>query len=126
VTGRRKPELNTRSVTAAAVAAYLREHPTFLVEHPEILLDLVVHEPTGPVAQVITTVEARYEEETDFEYETVTILPDGVSVPVRDVHRLNGEFALAAPRFGPYNHYAGIHGLPLPIYFKQGDLLFLP
>jgi hypothetical protein len=28
VSGRRKPELNARSVTAAAVAAYLREHPT--------------------------------------------------------------------------------------------------
>ena len=52
--------------------------------NPEyLLLDLVVHEPTGPVAQVITTVEARYEEEMDFEYETATILPDGPSIPVR-------------------------------------------
>jgi tyrosinase len=25
-----------------------------------------------------------------------------------------------------YNHHAGIHGLPLPIYCKHGDLLFLP
>ncbi len=25
-----------------------------------------------------------------------------------------------------YNHHVGIHGLPLPIYCKHGDLLFLP
>jgi hypothetical protein len=30
--------------------------------------------------------EARYREETDFEFDTVTILPDGASVRVRDVH----------------------------------------
>jgi uncharacterized protein len=53
VTGRRKPELNTSSVTAAAVAAYLRGHPTFLVEHPEILLDLVVPHVTGEAVSLI-------------------------------------------------------------------------
>lgn len=39
----------------------------------DLLLDLIVHEPTGPAAQVITTVEAHYREETDFEYDTVTV-----------------------------------------------------
>ena len=29
--------------------------------------------------------EARYREETDFEFDTVTILPDGVSVKVQEV-----------------------------------------
>jgi uncharacterized protein len=53
VTGRRKPELNASSVTAAAVAAYLRGHPTFLVEHPEILLDLVVPHVTGEAVSLI-------------------------------------------------------------------------
>jgi hypothetical protein len=38
------------------------------------------------VADVITTVDARYHEETDFEYDTVTILPDGPSIPVEEVH----------------------------------------
>jgi hypothetical protein len=36
---------------------------------------------------VVTVVEARYREETDFEFLTVTILPDGVSVRFGDVHR---------------------------------------
>jgi hypothetical protein len=45
----------------------------------------IVHEPSGPVAQVETTVEVSYQEETDFEYDTVTILPDGPTVPVKEV-----------------------------------------
>ena len=44
-------------------------------------VELGQHEPTGPVAQVNTTVEVRYEEETSFQYESVTILPDGPSIP---------------------------------------------
>jgi hypothetical protein len=38
------------------------------------------------VSQGFTTLEVRYEEETDTEYETVTILSDSVTVPVEDVH----------------------------------------
>jgi hypothetical protein len=52
----------------------------------DLLLEKVVREPSGPVAQVITPLEARYEEETEVEYDTVTILPDGVSVPVEETH----------------------------------------
>jgi hypothetical protein len=51
----------------------------------DLLLTKVVHKPTGPAAAVITTVEVDYIEETDFEYDTVTILPDGPSVPVEEV-----------------------------------------
>lgn len=51
----------------------------------DLLLDRVVNEPSGPAPQAVPVVEARYEEETDFEYVTVTILPDGVSVPVQEV-----------------------------------------
>jgi hypothetical protein len=51
-----------------------------------LLLELKVEEPTGPVGQGFTTVDARYEEETDVEYETVTILSDSVTVSVEDVH----------------------------------------
>ena len=50
----------------------------------DLLLERVVHEPRGPATTVIATVEVRYREETDFEYDTVTILPDGVTVPVEE------------------------------------------
>jgi hypothetical protein len=52
----------------------------------DLLLDRIVHEPQGPVPEVITDVEARYEEQTGFDYKTVTILPDGPSIPVEAVH----------------------------------------
>lgn len=48
----------------------------------DLLLDLVVHEPTGGVPDVITEVEARYQETTETEYKTVTILPEGPTIPV--------------------------------------------
>ena len=51
----------------------------------DLLLDRIVREPSGPVAQVITVVRASYREETDFEFDTVTILPDGVSLQVQEV-----------------------------------------
>jgi hypothetical protein len=69
--------------STAGYSVDLTRHEPQGINPEYLLLDLVVHEPIGPVAQVITTVEARYEEETDFEYETVTILPDGPSMPVR-------------------------------------------
>jgi hypothetical protein len=49
----------------------------------DLLLDLVVTPPTGPVTQVVTEVEARYEEETDAEYDTATIRPDGPQIEVK-------------------------------------------
>lgn len=39
----------------------------------ELFLELVVTEPDGPVAQVVTTAEATYEEVTDTEYDAVSI-----------------------------------------------------
>jgi len=50
----------------------------------ELFLDLVVHEPGGPVPQVITEVDADYEVETNAEYEAVTIR-GYVSIPVEIV-----------------------------------------
>jgi len=47
----------------------------------DLLLELIVTEQRG-WADEETTLKAHYEEQTDFEYETVTILPDGVVVPV--------------------------------------------
>jgi hypothetical protein len=49
----------------------------------DLLLELVVTPPTGPVTQVVTEVEARYDEETDAEYDTVTIRPDGPQLEVK-------------------------------------------
>lgn len=49
----------------------------------ELLLDRVVSEPDGPAAAVITVKQASYCEDTDFEYDMVTVLPDGVSVRVQ-------------------------------------------
>jgi hypothetical protein len=50
----------------------------------DLLLDRIVHPPTGPVAEVVTEVEVDYSEETEFDYQTVTILPDGPSINVED------------------------------------------
>ena len=50
-----------------------------------LLLDKVVTPPTGLVAQVVTQVPVRYEEETDAGFDSVTILPDGPTIPVQEV-----------------------------------------
>lgn len=49
------------------------------------LLDKIVHKPTGPVNEVITTVDVRYEEKTKVHYVDVEILPDKINVPVKEV-----------------------------------------
>jgi Domain of unknown function (DUF6438) len=64
----------------------LRRHEPQGMDPRELLLDRVVYEPQGPAAEVITDIEVRYEELTALEYETVTILPDGPSIPVHGVH----------------------------------------
>jgi hypothetical protein len=69
----------------AGFSVELRRHEPQGFNPRDLLLDRIVREPTGPVPQVITVVEARFREETDFEFDTVTILPDGVSLPVQDV-----------------------------------------
>ncbi len=48
----------------------------------DLLLDLTITPPDDVAAQVITTVEVVYKEQTEAEFDTVTILPDGISVPV--------------------------------------------
>lgn len=73
----------------AGYSVELRRQEPQGINPKDLLLNKVVHEPAGPAgpaATVITRVEARYEEETDFEYDTVTILPDGPSIPVEDVY----------------------------------------
>jgi hypothetical protein len=83
------PVLRVRGVCRFPTAGYaveLRRHEPQGINPADLLLDRIVQPPTGPVAQVVTDVEVRWSEETEFEYETVTILPDGASVPVQDVH----------------------------------------
>ena len=83
------PVLHVRGECEFPTAGYsveLRRREPQGINPKDLLLNRIVHEPSGPVAQVVTVVEASYREETDFEYEKVTILPDGVSVSVKDVH----------------------------------------
>jgi hypothetical protein len=69
----------------AGFSVELRRHEPQGFNPRDLLLDRIVREPSGPVPQVITVVEARYREETDFEFDTVTILPDGVLLQVQEV-----------------------------------------
>jgi hypothetical protein len=83
------PVLRVTGTCTFPTAGYkveLRRHQPQGINPKDLLLDKIVIAPSGPVAQVVTDVAARYEETTDFEYETVTILPDGPSIPVEEVH----------------------------------------
>jgi hypothetical protein len=70
--------------TAGYTVELRRQEPQG-INPKDLLMTRIVHEPSGPVAQVETTVEVSYQEETDFEYDTVTILPEGPTVPVKEV-----------------------------------------
>jgi hypothetical protein len=48
----------------------------------DLLLERVVTVPEGYQPPVVRAIEAHYEEVTDFEYKTVTILPDGLTIDV--------------------------------------------
>lgn len=53
----------------------------------DLLLEKIVQAPEGPAATVITEIELRYEEQANpGDFDTVTILPDGPTIPVREVH----------------------------------------
>jgi hypothetical protein len=55
--------------------------------NPRILiLNLCTEPPTGIVAQVPTPTPVAYQETTDQRFDSVTILPEGISVPVQEVH----------------------------------------
>jgi hypothetical protein len=65
-------------------SAELRFHEPQGINPRDLLLDLIIREPKDPVLPVVTEVDVRYEEETDAEYETVTIL-GYASMPVQVV-----------------------------------------
>ena len=67
----------------------LRRHEPQGINEKHLLLSVVEHEPNGPVLEVITATPAGYSEETDFEYDAISILPDGpASIPVKCVTSL--------------------------------------
>ncbi len=71
---------------SAGYSVELRRHEPPGTDPRDLLLEKVVCEPAGAVAEAVTVVPVNYDEETDVEYDTVTILPDGIAVPVRDIH----------------------------------------
>lgn len=71
----------------AGHSAALSPHEPQGFNPKDLLLDLSIIEPSGPVAQVITELEVRYEEEVQRgAFDTVTILPDGISLDIQEVH----------------------------------------
>jgi hypothetical protein len=50
------------------------------------ILNRIVHKAPGPVPQVLTEVPVHYVEKTSAQYTDVQIEPDGVTVPVKEVH----------------------------------------
>jgi hypothetical protein len=60
----------------------LERHEPQGINPSNLLLDLVITEPTGPVTQVVTEEEVHYDEEADLDFDSVTILPDGPTVEV--------------------------------------------
>ena len=83
------PTLRVHGKCTFPTAGYvveLRRHEPPGADPRDLLLEKVVRAPAGPLAEAVTVVPVNYDEETDVEYDTVTILPDGIAVPVRDVH----------------------------------------
>jgi hypothetical protein len=72
----------TCTVPTSGHTVELRRHEPQGVNPADLLLDLVVTEPSGGAADVLTDVPVRHEEPTDTGFGTVTILPDGPSIPV--------------------------------------------
>jgi hypothetical protein len=60
----------------------LQRHAPQGINPFDLLLDLIITEPTGPVSQVATEVNASYQEPTNVEFKSVTTLPNGPTVPV--------------------------------------------
>jgi hypothetical protein len=69
---------------SAGYTVELRRREPQGINPRDLLLDKVIHAPTGVAASVLTTVPVRYCEEASMRYETVTILPDGISLPVTE------------------------------------------
>lgn len=67
--------------------ASLRKHEPQGIDEQDLLLDLIVEEPTGPVNEVITVVPVEHVEDSEFDYTTASVIDCAMSIPVRDVSR---------------------------------------
>jgi hypothetical protein len=60
------------------------------INPPGILqLNLIVDRPRGPVTQVVTKVEVHYSEDTNAAYTEVNILPDDLTISVKQLEQPN-------------------------------------
>lgn len=78
--------LTVRGVCTVLTAGYeveLLRHEPQGINPRDLLLRRVVRPPSDVVAQVVTDLEVVFTEQTHTDYDTVTILPDGVTIPVR-------------------------------------------
>jgi hypothetical protein len=85
-----EPKLHVVGSCSFPTAGYdveLSRHEPQGINPHDLLLDLAVRSRYGAKTEAATgtDVEVRFEEETDFDYETVTILPAGPTVPVTEV-----------------------------------------
>ena len=83
-----KPTLHVTSVCEFPTPGYtveLRPAEPQGINPADLLLEMHVTEPYGQVPQVVTTVEVRYEQDDSPDYDTVSIVPDGPTIPVQDV-----------------------------------------
>jgi hypothetical protein len=63
----------------------LRMHEPQGTDADDLLLDLVVEEPTGPVNEVVTVVPVEFAMETDYRYTTASVIDCAMGIPVKDL-----------------------------------------
>src|SRR5689334_12372915 len=85
----RPPRLRVQGKCTFPTPGYrveLRKHVPPGINPRILILDKTVIKPTGPEPDVVTTVDVRFEEQTDVHYTEVLILPDQVTIKVEDAN----------------------------------------
>jgi hypothetical protein len=72
----------TCTMPTPGYAVELRRHAPQGINPRDLLLDRIVTPPSGIQPQILETIEVRFEERTDLDYDTVSILPDGPTIEV--------------------------------------------
>lgn len=73
------------SFPSPGYAVELRRHEAALPNNPSnLLLELIVHEPSSPTLEGLTVVPVRYREQTHIEYKTVTVRPSDVVLNIEE------------------------------------------
>jgi hypothetical protein len=73
------------TVPTSGYTATLRKHEPQGINDKDLLLDLIITEPTGAVNEIVTVIPVEYVEETDFGYTTASVIECALNIPVRDV-----------------------------------------